>query len=281
MKGPFDVLRNPRRLALVAVIVLGSAQGATQTALDRYVAAPDASYAYQRINTVSGKGYTTYILQMTSQSWLTTNEVDRTRWTHWMTITKPEKVRHATALLFIGGGSNEKQAPREADANLTRIALATESVVAELRMVPNQPLVFKGDGERRSEDALIAYTWDKYLRTGDERWPARLPMTKSAVRAMDTVTSFCASSEAGQLRVDSFVVAGGSKRAELDLWLPRPGGELPDAHRVGGQRDGLPGAAGQRNDARQSIFGHCAPDTGSGCDRGKHGDRGAHVAVER
>jgi len=59
---------------------------------------------------------------------------------------------------------------------------------------------------------LIAYTWDKFLRTRDAKWPARLPMTKAAVRAMDTVTAFCASAEGGKVKVDSFVVAGGSKR---------------------------------------------------------------------
>jgi PhoPQ-activated pathogenicity-related protein len=79
-------------------------------------------------------------------------------------------------------------------------------------MVPNQPLVFAGETRGRSEDALIAYTWDKFLRTGDERWPARLPMTKSAVRAMDTVQTFCASEEGGRVKVDGFFVAGGSKR---------------------------------------------------------------------
>src|SRR5262249_61272043 len=54
--------------------------------------------------------------------------------------------------------------------------------------------------------------WDKFLRTGDSKWPARLPMTKAAVRAMDTVTAFCARTDAGRLTVDRFVVAGGSKR---------------------------------------------------------------------
>jgi hypothetical protein len=29
--------------------------------------------------------------------------------------------------------------------------------------------------QKRSEDAIIAYSWDKYLRAGDETWPA-LPM---------------------------------------------------------------------------------------------------------
>jgi PhoPQ-activated pathogenicity-related protein len=37
-------------------------------------------------------------------------------------------------------------------------------------------------------------------------------MTKAAVRAMDTVTAFCATPEGGDAKVDGFVVAGGSKR---------------------------------------------------------------------
>jgi PhoPQ-activated pathogenicity-related protein len=73
-------------------------------------------------------------------------------------------------------------------------------------------LVFAGETQGRQEDSLIAYTWDKFLRTGDPKWPARLPMTKSAVRAMDTVTAFCGSAEGGNVKVDGFVVAGGSKR---------------------------------------------------------------------
>lgn len=182
------------------------------TALDRYIAAPDPNYSYSLVHTIPGKGYTTYILEMTSQSWLTTNEVDRTLWKHWMTLTKPDAVASSTALLFIGGGANGKEAPQQADGNLIKMAMATRSVIAELRMVPNQPLVFAGDGQKRSEDSLIAYCWDKYLRTGDERWPTRLPMTKSAVRALDTISAFCASKDGGQIKVDSFVVAGGSKR---------------------------------------------------------------------
>jgi PhoPQ-activated pathogenicity-related protein len=84
-------------------------------------------------------------------------------------------------------------------------------VVAELGMVPNQPLAF-ADGQPRHEDSLIAYTWDQFLRSGDPLWLARLPMTKSAVRAMDTITDFCAREETGAHKVESFVVAGGSKR---------------------------------------------------------------------
>lgn len=46
------------------------------------------------------------------------------------------------------------------DGNLARLAVETRSVVAELRNVPNQPLVFHGDGRERVEDDLIACTWD-------------------------------------------------------------------------------------------------------------------------
>lgn len=184
----------------------------SRTALDRYIAASDPSYSYKLVNTVKGDGQTTFILEMTSQSWLTTNEVNRTVWKHWLLIVKPDAVASTKSLLFISGGSNDKPAPTAADANIVQVALATKSIVAELKMVPNQPLTFAGETRSRVEDALIAYTWDKFLRTGDEKWPARLPMTKSAVRALDTVTAFCASPAGGGVKVDGFVVAGGSKR---------------------------------------------------------------------
>jgi PhoPQ-activated pathogenicity-related protein len=85
-------------------------------------------------------------------------------------------------------------------------------VAAELQDVPNEPLVFSDDPKPRSEDGIIAYTWIKYMTTGDENWPLRLPMTKAAVRALDTVTAVMASKDAGAVKVDKFVVSGGSKR---------------------------------------------------------------------
>ena len=68
---------------------------------------------------------------------------------------------------MIGGGSNDSGPPDRPDDTTLRIARATNSVVAELRMVPNQPLVFHGDGTPRKEDDLIGYGWDQYLKTGD------------------------------------------------------------------------------------------------------------------
>lgn len=207
--------RNSAAAAFLLVSLLSfplraSVEG--ETALDRYVAAPDPSYGYRVETTLPGDGLTAAVLRMTSQTWLTDKEVDHPVWEHWLTVVRPDSIKSDTALLFITGGSRDRGAPRSVDPMLSAIAKATRSVVAELRGVPNQPLHFEGHSEGRSEDALIAYTWDHYLRTGDERWPARLPMTKSAVRAMDTVTRFCATAEGGNATVDKFVVAGASKR---------------------------------------------------------------------
>ena len=183
-----------------------------KTALDRYVAAADANYKYELVNTIEGDGYIGYVLDMTSQSWRSPAEVDRTLWRHWVTIIKPKAVTSSVGFLFITGGANNGNPPAKVDPAFIEMALETKSVVAELRMVPNQPLTFSGETSGRTEDSFIAYTWDKFLKGGDDQWPARLPMTKSAVRAMDAITSFSASDSGGSIKVDRFVVSGGSKR---------------------------------------------------------------------
>jgi len=183
-----------------------------RTALDRYVKAPDTNYSFRLASTVKGDGYTSYMIDMISQAWLTTNEVERPIWQHWLTLVKPDKVTSDIGLLFINGGSHKTNPPTKAEDNIVLVAKETGTVVANLSNVPNQPTVFTGETKGRTEDALIAYTWDKFLRTGDEKWPARLPMTKAAVRALDTMTAFCASDEGGKVKVDKFFVAGGSKR---------------------------------------------------------------------
>ncbi len=209
------LLRTAGRVVLMlAATGLGTAtllaQASPPTALDRYIAAPDANYTYSLVYVIPGFGETTYILDMTSQEWLTTNEVNRTLWKHWVIIVEPYVVTNSRSLLFISGGSNPGTPPTSANSNLRQIALDTGSVVSELKMVPNEPLTFVGEDFSRTEDELIAYTWDKFLRTGDEKWPARLPMTKAAVRAMDTVSSFCWNWTG--VNINEFVVSGASKR---------------------------------------------------------------------
>ena len=187
------------------------ARAADYTALDRYVAAPDPSFRYTLARTVNSPGLVAYQLDMVSQTWLTSAEVDRPEWRHWVTIYKPDQLSTSTVLLYIDGGSNSSSPPAP-DPLMMLLSAQAGAVVVDLGQVPNEPLTFAGESQPRTEDAIIAYTWDKYLRTGDEPWPARLPMTKAAVRAMDAVTAFLAKLPDGALAVKKFVVAGGSKR---------------------------------------------------------------------
>ncbi len=180
--------------------------------LERYVAAPDPSYQWKAVAALPGNGYTAYLIELVSQRWRNESEVDRPRWQHQLTLVVPEEVANDSALLVIAGGSNDKPAPAQANPLLAIAAIMTRSVTAELRMVPNQPLTFAGETDPRAEDGIIAYSWDKYLRTGDETWPLRLPMTKSVVRAMDAITGYCRSAAGGEVEIGRFVLAGASKR---------------------------------------------------------------------
>lgn len=183
-----------------------------RTPLDDYVAQNDDSYKWKVVRSVAGPGFTTYVIDMTSQRWRTDDDVDRPLWQHWLVSVKPDGAKFDTSFLMIGGGRNDGRPPERPDEKIVALALTTGSVVSELRMIPNQPLVFHGDGVERYEDDLIAYAWDQYLKTDDPTWLPRLPMVKSAVRAMDTIQTFYSSDDAGGLNIEQFVIAGGSKR---------------------------------------------------------------------
>ena len=201
-------------VALARQAAAPSTARAASTPLDRYVAAPDPAFSWTVSKTLPAVGATATLIDLTSQKWLTEQEVENPIWKHWLTVVTPTTVTNDFSLLYIGGSRNDRQPPSTPPPWLIEAARDTGSVVAELRMVPNQPVIFKDDPARkpRTEDDFIAYTWDHFFRTGDERWPARLPMTKSAVRAMDAVTAFSASAAGGHHRVARFVVAGASKR---------------------------------------------------------------------
>lgn len=182
--------------------------------LAAYVARPDDTFSHQEVTSgrVGSAEYVEYLL--TSQTWR------GIAWKHQLFVLRPANMKADArqALLFIHGGrwkpeyeGERKQAelPREA-ALFARLAESIQAPVAVLRQVPFQPLF-----ERR-EDALIAYTFDQYLRTGESDWPLLMPMVKSAARAMDAVQAICR--QRWGATVDSFTVAGASKRG-WTAWL--------------------------------------------------------------
>jgi PhoPQ-activated pathogenicity-related protein len=209
-----DPIRVGLRLAVCLLWLTPlHARANSQGELARYIAAPDASYAWQEVNSrrVGSARITELIL--TSQTWR------GIPWKHHLVLIRPPNVDRAVtqAFLFIHGGRWKPEyengfqgaMPREA-AHFVKLAETLRAPIAVLRHVPYQPMF-----ERR-EDALIAYTFDQYLESGEADWPLLLPMVKSAVRAMDAVQAFAA--ERWKLSVETFMVAGASKRGWTS-WL--------------------------------------------------------------
>ena len=185
------------------------------TALDDYVAKPDAAYQWKKVKSIDGLGYTAYILDLTSQRWpkATNQEV----WRHYVQVIVPAKVTSKTAFLLVEGGSTSSTPPDKVDPIAMAAATQAQTISVCVPNVPNQPLTFADEDFKHSEDGMVCYTFDKFLSTGDRSWPAYLPMVNSAVRAMDAAQEFVATLP-GELRVEDFVVAGGSKRG-WTAWL--------------------------------------------------------------
>ena len=203
--------------ALAACLTAGSITAQPATPLDRYVQKRDGVYGWKLVRTIAGQqGLQAHVLELTSQTWRTAQEVDRPVWKHWLTIVQPAQVRHKKALLFIGAGSNANRAPSAMPERAAQMALDTGSVVAELGMVPNQPLRFSDSPERaRVEDDIIAYTRVRHFATKDDTWLVRMAMVKSGVRALDAVQEFMRTKG---VAIDQFVVSGASKRG-WTAWL--------------------------------------------------------------
>lgn len=207
------------RVVLCAVLISGFPPIATSSTeieqvLEGYIARPDTSLAWREA-TVGRVGQTEYVeYVLTSQTWR------GIAWRHQLFILRPTNMRKEVkqALLFVHGGrwKPEYEEPREAvelpreAALFARLAETIGAPVAVLRQVPFAPIF-----EHR-EDALIAYTFDQYLRSGERDWPLLLPMVKSSVRAMDAVQAIVR--ERWGASIDAFTVAGASKRGWTS-WL--------------------------------------------------------------
>ncbi len=166
----------------------------TETALDRYIARPEKAYKWADAPELVQSANETD-LRLTSQTW------QGKPWTHRVQIFTPQKLEFPDAALInvsYGSGSFAETFAGQA------LADATGTTVVNLFDVPNQPLFDK------TEDDLIAYTFAKYLETGDETWPLLLPMTKSVTQAMNALQEW--SAKDGKTKITRFIVSGSSKR---------------------------------------------------------------------
>jgi PhoPQ-activated pathogenicity-related protein len=201
-----------RLIALLAVAASagsGYAQApAAPSHLADYVRKPDQSFAWKLVKNDTTDAGTLYELSLVSQTW---HDIP---WDHAIQVFVPKGVKpQATMVLWNQGG---RPSPGSSLLGLA-IAERVKAPVAFLYGIPKQPL-FNG----KTEDALIAETFVRYLETKDPSWPLLFPMAKSLVKAMDALQAFAR--EKWQFEVTHFVVTGASKRGWTS-WLTAASGD--------------------------------------------------------
>lgn len=220
-------------LLLVLVVVAYILNLIQSTPLDDYVWKQDDNYKYEDLGEkgmFTGKfgtrGYTGYTLNMTSQRWLTDADFSEgsqsgSIWWHYLVVIVPDDVEYTrNGTLYITGGSNDPNSPPPVDSEdviiTAAFATGTKTIAGCLFQIPNEHTTFSADPKQqsRTEDAVIAFTWDHFLNDPSQpEWLLRFPMVKASLRAMDAITDFAAKKYPEKnYQLDYFTVAGASKR---------------------------------------------------------------------
>jgi PhoPQ-activated pathogenicity-related protein len=180
---------------------------------------------------VDSRGWTGHVLNMTSQKWLTDADFSpssdsKSIWWHYLVVIVPDEVAYQfNASLWITGGSVTSSPPKSTDEDIivsAALATSTKMVVGALFQIPDEHITFSSDPiqKSRSEDAIIAFTWDHFLKDpSNPEWLVRFPMVKASLRAMDATKEYMQSKyPEKQTSLDYFNVAGASKRG-WTTWL--------------------------------------------------------------
>jgi PhoPQ-activated pathogenicity-related protein len=227
---------------------LGSCEGAE--CVEKYIKLPDASYSWYNTGyTINGVDEATsatwigYILNMTSQTWITEANPDFPVWWHSLVVIVPSNLEFADfAAVCLEFGDNT---PDGVNPHITnRKAYGVDGLVIDATSLPlhlselqgavskaahlathlrsiavslfnglNEVLKFEEDllHMPRKGDTIKAWTWKNFLEHGATE-PERimeLAVAKSVVRGMDTITNFTSSLPSG--KVTRFGVLGYSK----------------------------------------------------------------------
>lgn len=157
---------------------------------------------------------------LNSQAWSPQGIVSPERWQNGVDIYIPDSAREKNALVVINDGSNSNGSSSPvmptnfSEEELSRIAVATRTVVISVSNVPNQVLSYQGTPPL-AEDDSVAYSWK--LFTGDtlkyQTASLHIPMTASVSQAFRL-----AKKELTPQNITKFMVTGASKRGWA-AWL--------------------------------------------------------------
>ncbi|WP_273908547.1 PhoPQ-activated protein PqaA family protein [Enterobacter bugandensis] len=158
---------------------------------------------------------------LNSQAWSPQGVVSPERWQNGVDIYIPDSARENNALVVINNGSNNNGsgspvAPTNfSEEELTRITIATRTVVISVSNVPNQVLSYQGVTTPLAEDDSVAYSWRLFIGDTQKYQNASLhiPMAASVSQAFRL-----AKKELAQHNITKFIVTGASKRGWA-AWL--------------------------------------------------------------
>ncbi|KML23292.1 PhoPQ-regulated protein [Leclercia adecarboxylata] len=158
---------------------------------------------------------------LNSQAWSPQGVVSPEHWQNGVDIYIPDSAREKNALVVINNGSNNNGsgspvAPTNfSEEALSRIAVATRTVVISVSNVPNQVLSYQGITTPQGEDDSVAYSWKLFFGDTQKYTNASLhiPMAASVSQAFRL-----AKKELAQQKITKFIVTGASKRGWA-AWL--------------------------------------------------------------
>lgn len=210
-------------IAMTALLIVAAPGSFAQQSddLHKYVAQPSPHYKILSTDKTdhAEHGLWRYEVKYQSVQWRSEDEVSKPIWTHRLVIYVPKDYGAKTIAFEVGGGVNGHgdQTSHYEEQLAKDVAIRSGLASAVVTTVPNQPLMFNDDGRVRVEDEIIAFGWDKYLRTLDVSWLPLFPMVKSAHLGMDTVIATLAE-DFPQVKDARFMMYGASKRG-WTTWL--------------------------------------------------------------
>eukprot|EP01138_Halocafeteria_seosinensis_P003622 gb/GECG01003701.1/.p1 GENE.gb/GECG01003701.1/~~gb/GECG01003701.1/.p1 ORF type:complete len:514 (+),score=57.00 gb/GECG01003701.1/:1-1542(+) len=220
-------------LTLLAAIVCLCVGSAVASPLWDYVHTDDGHFSWvdtgERLNDQTG--WTGYVLNVTSQKWMTINDSSSPIWTHQLLIVVPDNLNKQgstgkTGMIYMTGGHNGNPGKPDnwgEDALFAAsVATRTGTLAGTLFQIPNEPIVFPSDPshKRRSEDDAVAWTWKMYIENSYYRqhpeFLIEFPMAKAGVKAMDAFTQWAKQNQ--NMDIEKFAISGASKRGWA-TWL--------------------------------------------------------------
>ena len=149
------------------------------------------------------RGHDITTLEVVSQHW------KGSVWKHRVVIYQPQKLQYPdAAAMFL---TTQRLPFDDLTGRLAANKIGAPFVI--VYDVPNQPLW------GRTENGLFGYSIGQSIATGQADWSLAFPMARSAVRAMDAVDAYNASSRQSETRkVKQWLQIGFSKRG-LAAWL--------------------------------------------------------------